>query len=139
MKNIKQEIILKVAMYVVGAIVVGGAIKWVVNAGTRHRQRLMQEFAGFDPNYYRNHTYTISHSRAKALADKAYNAVGVFNDNEEMMISVLLEAGTRANLSLVSHYFNIRHNESLGGWYADYMDRRTETKDVMKALKKISR
>jgi hypothetical protein len=121
----------------IGAVV--GGVIWISKAGVRRRQRWIQDFVGFDPTYWQTHQTSISEARAKELADMAYDAVGWLNDNEHMLVSVINQSGDIANLSLVAYYFNIRHKQSMGSFYADYMDRRGETKAIKDALEKITR
>lgn len=134
-KGASTTVNLILGLAVLGLGVAG--VMWISGANNRRRQRLITDFVGFDPNYYRKAGHSMGHTRAKILADKMYSSVGYFNDNEEAMLSVLKEARTAGNLSLISHYFNIRHGDSLGGWTADYLDRKSETKQVLDALKNL--
>ena len=122
-------------MATIGAVV--GGVFWATGALNKRRLAKIPEFIGFDTNYWLNHQLTISHSQAKALADKAFVSVGYINDDEAGMLYVLKQAKTASNLSLISHYFKVRHNRNLGSYYADYMDRRSESRDVLNALKSL--
>ncbi len=108
-----------------------------MSLGGRRRARKISDFHGFDPTYYRYHMTTMSHDRAKVIADQAYESVGWVNDDEKALIGVIRSAGSKANLSLISHYFTVRHKQDLGAWYADYMDRRAESKAILSALKNL--
>jgi len=95
---------------------------------------LIKDYKGFDPQYARLSKVTLSDSRAKILADKVYDAGGVFNDDEDTFYAVLTEAGTPDNLSMVSHYFQIRHGKSMADWYTYYMSDNDEVFRIKQIL-----
>jgi hypothetical protein len=119
----------------VGIAVFGvvGINKWF----NQRRIKLIEEFGGFDPNYQYSHNVTITHERAKILADQIYNAGGLINDDEGAILSALSESGTKANLSRVSHYFAQRHSQSMGDYITWYMDDKSETKQLIDVLQKL--
>jgi len=122
------------------AIVAGaaiGGVVWLTGGFNRMRIRKINSFIGFDPNYYKDHQVTMSYSRAKELADRVYSAGGLINDDEAAFKSVLQEAGTVANLSLISAMFGQRHEQSMADYYTWYMDDRGETKVIVDLLKKL--
>lgn len=119
-----------VAVAVVGVV---GINKWF----NQRRIKMIEEFGGFDPNYQYTHQVTITHERAKILADQIYDAGGYINDDEGAILSALSEAGTKANLSRISHYFAQRHSKSMGDYITYYMDDRSETKQLIDVLKKL--
>ena len=95
-------------------------------------QQILENFdnKGFDPEYFRTHTPSMSWDRAKSLAEIAYKAGGVFNDDESKLYSVLQEAKTYANLSLIASVFKNKYNESLAEWYAYYLDAPEEQQKI---------
>jgi hypothetical protein len=91
----------------------------------------------FNPNFYQSSMLTITHNNAKIRADELNSAFGVFNDDEEGVYSVLRQVGTENNMSLVSKYFEQRHNSSLVDQLAYYLDDEDEAKRMLLIAKDL--
>lgn len=98
----------------------------VVNCKKQNQndQQILQNFdnKGFDPEYWRNRTVTMSWERAKQLAENVHAAGGFFNDEEGVFYALLQEAKTYTNLSFIAYNFQNKYKESLAEWYAYYLD-----------------
>ena len=86
------------------------------------KMRGIMNYKGFDPNYSRPSKITISHDRAKKLAEQIYDSGGVFNDDEGGFYSALEEAGNADNLSLIARMFTAKYKKSLAEYITYYMD-----------------
>jgi|GEM_PF-1769283 hypothetical protein len=86
------------------------------------KMRSIMSYKGFDPNYSRQGKVTISHDRAKKLAEQLYDSGGVFNDDEGGFYSALEEAGNADNLSLIARMFAAKYKKSLAEYITYYMD-----------------
>jgi len=73
-------------------------------------QEFMGGWKGLDPNYYGN-AATISQTRSIQLADQINSGINTLfsADDEATIYSALQEAGTAANLSKITRYYNDRH------------------------------
>lgn len=105
-------------------------------AGKEQDQLILENFdnKGFDPEYWRTKTPSMSWERARVLAEKAYKAGGIFNDNESALYSVLQEAGSYANLSLIAYVFKNKYSESLAEWYGYYLSDISEQQKIKAIL-----
>ena len=66
-----------------------------------------------NPNFYQARYITISHEFAKSLADDIEDALSGIGDDEDAVYSVIKSSGSEHNMSLISHYYKIRHQEDL--------------------------
>lgn len=96
--------------------------------------RDVMKYKGFNPEYSRSSHTTISHARAKALATKIKKAGGKFNDDEGAFYSVLEEAGSADNLSLISRMFTAQRYGSLSEHITYYLDDKEELKRIQDIL-----
>lgn len=83
----------------------------------------------WNPNYWynvkpagANYSYSISFSTATDWATEIYNAMGFWNDNEDVPIAVFKRCKTRANASYIAYAFQQKYGEDLlkwlrGGWW----------------------
>ena len=97
--------------------------------------RETMSYKGFDPNYSRPSKVTISHGRAKQLAQQIYKSGGIFNDDEGGFYSALEEAGSADNLSLIARMFSAKHKKSLADYITYYLDDADEIERVKDILK----
>jgi hypothetical protein len=82
----------------------------------RQRKRNIEKLLSmnaFDPNFYRADMITISHFRAKELADQLDDAISGSGTDEDSLFGALREAKNPNNLSLVSKYYGVRKGMSL--------------------------
>ena len=101
------------------------------------KAKLIQDivkFDGFNPNYYNPASITIDPTRAKILADNVDDAMGLFNDNEEIIYGILREIGNKNNLSLISKEFKIRHGEGMGEFITNKINGDEELKTIWNIL-----
>ena len=98
--------------------------------------RSVMNHNGFDPNYGVPSKTTMTHDRAKVLADKIYEAGGSFNDKEGDFYSAMQEAGSSHNLSLISRMFSVKYNESMGEYITNYLDEKDELDKIDNILNK---
>lgn len=81
----------------------------------------------FNPKIANPRNITITHEKAKQLADQIYDAIDYsvykveswFDDDEEAVYGAISSAGSVANLSLVSRMYEARYGDSLGSMIAD--------------------
>jgi hypothetical protein len=92
------------------------------------------KYKGFNPDYSSAFRTTISVARAKELAVKIKNAGGYINDTEGDFYSVLEEAGSADNLSLISRMFTAKKFGSLADHITNYLDDKEELKRVQDIL-----
>jgi len=73
-------------------------------------QEFMGAWKGLDPNYYGD-AATIGQARAVALARQIDDGINtIFTaDDEDTIYSALQEAGTAANLSKITRYYNLNY------------------------------
>jgi hypothetical protein len=138
---------------VLGIVIVGGAtlsffamravlckLEVIECATDRRAKRALNKLMkldAFNPNFYQSSMLTITHNNAKIRADELNSAFGVFNDDEEGVYSVLRQVGTENNMSLVSKYFEQRHNSSLVDQLAYYLDDEDEAKRMLLIAKDL--
>lgn len=120
----------KTAPIVIGVLIVGGALigyfgivkpilcKLNISSCRSDRKRdkdieKLLSLDHFDPNYYNSSRLRISHFRAKELADQLDDAISGAGTDEESLYGALREANNPDDLSLVSKYYNVRHQTSL--------------------------
>lgn len=94
------------------------------------KMRDIMNYKGFDPNYSRSSKVSISHDRAKKLAKQIKDAGGVFNDDEGGFYSVLEEAGSADNLSLIARMFTAKYKKSLAEYITYYLDDKGEMERI---------
>lgn len=86
------------------------------NCGSDKRRKKLEERLkksdGFNPNFYIASKLTITHQRAKEIADKLNKALSGADD-EEAVYALLADAKNLNNLSLISYYYQMRHKQSL--------------------------
>lgn len=128
---------LNVVVGVVTLAAIAGGAYWMVTAVRRKRARKIADYIGFDPDYYLKGGHTIGHTEAKKVADGIYKSVGIFNDNEESFYRALKSAKSAGNLSLISHYFEIRHGRQMGEYISNYFDRPAEVKEILNILREF--
>jgi len=110
-----------IAIYVALAVIVSGYATYkllqklgIIDDAADRLAEKWQEFMGawkgLDPNYYGD-AATIGQTRAIQLADQINSGINTLfsADDEASIYSALQEAGTAANLSKITRYFNERH------------------------------
>lgn len=84
----------------------------------------------WNPNFYTqytNYTYAISTAQATDLANKIYNAMGIFNDCEDCVKSVFYSLKTQTEVSFLVKVFADIYNQDLlsylrgGIWPQDHL------------------
>ncbi len=120
----------KTAPIVIGALIVGGALigyfgivkpilcKLNISScrSDRRRDKDVEKILSlnhFDPNFYRSDMVSISHFRAKELADQLDDSISGAGTDEDSLFGALREAKSPNNLSLVSKYYGVRQGMSL--------------------------
>ena len=88
------------------------------------------KYKGFNPDYANTLKTTISVDRAKELAKKIKDAAKFWDDDEGGFYSVLEEAGSPHNLSLISRMFAAQKWGSLADHITKYMDEEKELKRI---------
>lgn len=99
--------------------------------------RKIARFDGFNPKYFDRFRLTISDATAKVIRNNIKSALSGAGTNEEELYSALLQAGTKHNLSLVSHYYAAAYGKSLADAINDDTNY-TEKKRVWDILKEFS-
>jgi hypothetical protein len=110
-----------IAIYVVLAVIVSGYATYkllqklgIIDDASDRLAEKWQEFMGawkgLDPNYGGD-AATISQTRAIQLADTINSGINTLfsADDEATIYSALQEAGSAANLSKITAYYNYRH------------------------------
>ena len=71
----------------------------------------------------------------KALAEKLYDAHGLFNDNEDKVYGVFKQCKAKSDVSTIAYYFNCMYSKDLHS-YLDFLDQAEKTKiqDIIEVL-----
>ena len=121
-KNKWTPIVLGVVILGVAAVAYFGVVRPILCktgiatcSGDRRRKKIEEKLKNsdsFNPNFYQASKITMSHTQAKTIADKIEKALSGADD-EEAVYGLLRDAKNANNLSLISFYYNQRHQQSL--------------------------
>ena len=88
----------------------------VLNCRKNKRRKKLEDKVkrsdALNPNFYRASQVTMTHFAAKVAADELEDDLSGADD-EEAVFGILQSAKSTNNMSLISHYFQLRHGESL--------------------------
>jgi|694.fasta_scaffold12328_9 hypothetical protein len=79
----------------------------------------------FDPDYWRKGgagTLLIKNDTANLLAERLYNAKGIFNDNESAVYGVFQLLKTRSQVSYLAMIFYQKYNKSMLTYLLEFLN-----------------
>tara|TARA_R110000868_G_scaffold167670_2_gene402059 strand:- start:4104 stop:4556 length:453 start_codon:yes stop_codon:yes gene_type:complete len=78
----------------------------------------------FDPNYYKQNPSALILTVASAnnLAQRIYNAKGIFNDDESAVYGVFEAFQTKSQVSFLSYIFYSIYKKSLFGFLSEFLN-----------------
>lgn len=103
----------------------------------RKLARLQAKFKkeeALNPNYYQAPRLTITHNLAKVKADELNSALWGADD-EDAVYAILRSAKTKDNMSLISKYYALRHDQSLSDNLGYEMGSEEEIERMLEVLK----
>lgn len=91
----------------------------ILDCGEDDAEKRLMNLNAFNPNLANKTNTSITHDRAKELAEIIYDGFGFFNDDEEAVYGAIKSAGSVYNMSLVSRMYQAKYKEDLGSAIAD--------------------
>ena len=92
------------------------------NCKKHRKEKGLLKLNAFNPSLANPKNISITHDRAKKLAEQIEDALGYtmnpvswFDDNEEALYGALQSAGSIYNVSLISRMYEAKYGESLSG------------------------